>query len=327
MASLVKVGFIGAGGIAKAHADALTRVPDVQIAAVTDASPQAAQEMAEKTGAKVFPSASALARDSGVQALFILLPPFAHGEAEKAALESKLPFFIEKPVGLDVSFLQEMAAEIEKNNLMTCAGYMNRYRKSVNTARDLLQKEPPVLAFGGWWGGTPGNHPWWIEKDKSGGQFHEQVTHTVDIARYLMGEPEEVYCAAAHGFNKGIPRYTMDDAATVVIRFKAGGIANLMSSVTSNAGGRVFLDLNSLNRNFHFTDWEHNLVITEKGGEKQEIKGEPDIFAVEDAVFVQAVRSGDRSHIRSSYADAVKSAALSLAANVSLETGRPVSVA
>lgn len=326
MADTIRLGFIGAGGIARAHVDAMAKVQGATIAAVTDASPDAARAMAEKTGAVVFDSAASLAKDGGVDALFIFVPPFAHGDAERAALSANLPFFCEKPAGLDPGFLNEVSAEVESLGLLTSVGYMTRYRKSVQRVRGILEGDPPILAFGGWWGGSPGNHPWWTNKSKSGGQFHEQATHTVDLARYLFGEAVEVYAAAATGFNKGIPNYTIDDAVTVAIRFANGGIANLMSSCSSNAGGSLFLDLHSLNHNFHFTEWNHSVSIRAKGGEAEEIVGEEGIFSIEDQVFVDAVRTGDRSGIRSPYPDGVKSALLSLAANRSIATGKPVSL-
>jgi len=326
VADNIRLGFIGAGGIARAHADAIANVTGAEIVAVTDASPEAAAAMAEKTGATVFDSAASLANDGGVDALYIFLPPFAHGDAERAALSANIPFFCEKPVGLDPGFLNEIAAEVDNLGLLTSVGYMTRYRQSVQRVREILTNEPPILAFGGWWGGSPGKHPWWTDKSKSGGQFHEQATHTVDLARYLFGEAVEVYAAAANGFNKGIEGYTMDDAVTVTIRFEGGGVANLMSSCSSNGGGSLFMDLHSINHNFHFTEWNHNVVIRAKGEEPEEIMGEEGIFTIEDQAFVDAVRSGDRSGIRSSYPDGVKSALVSLASNRSLETGKPVSL-
>lgn len=326
MTTPTRIGFVGAGGIAKAHADALSRVENAHIVAVTDANPEAATALAEPLSATVYSSAVEMVADAGIDALFILLPPFAHGEAEGAALSAGIPFFIEKPVGLDMGRLAEIAAEVERKDLMTSAAYMNRYREPVNRVREVFQSDPAILGFGGWWGGSPGDHPWWTDKSKSGGQFHEQVTHTVDLARYLFGEAVEVYAAAANGFNRDIAGYTMDDAATVAIRFSGGGIANLMSSATSNAGGRVFLDVHSLNHNARFTDWDHSVVLTGKDEEPVEIKGEEDIFAIEDRAFVEAVRSGDRSGLKSTYGDAVKTAAISIAANRSIETGKPVAL-
>jgi len=326
MADIVRVGFIGAGGIARAHAKALADVPDVELIAVTDASPEAADKFAETAGLHVYASARDLVRDAGVDAVFILVPPFARGESEFAAIEAGVPFFIEKPLGLDMKLLHEISTEIRIQDHLHSVGYMNRYRAGVNEARRLLQSDHGIMAFGGWFGGTPGPHPWFTDASKSGGQFHEQVTHTVDLARYLLGEATEVFAYAAHGFNQGIPGYSMDDALTVAIRFQSGAVANLMASMSTNVGGRVFLDVHSLRHNVHFTGWEHSVVIETQGGSPVEIKGEDNIFAIEDRVFIEAVRSGDRSGIRSTYADGLKSAEISLAANESARTGRPVAI-
>lgn len=326
MADSIRLGFIGTGGIARAHVDGFSKITGAEIVAVTDVNPDAAAAMAEKTGATIFDSAESLTRDGGVDAVFIFLPPFAHGDAERAALSANIPFFCEKPVGLDSGFLREIATEVDNLGLLTSVGYMTRYRKSVQRVRELLQEDPPIMAFGGWWGGSPGNHPWWTDKSKSGGQFHEQATHTVDLARYLFGEAAEVFAYAANGFNKGIPGYSMDDAVTVAVKFEKGGIANLMSSCSSNAGGSLFMDVHSLNHNFRFTEWNHTVAIKSKSGIAETIEGEDGIFSIEDQAFIDAVRTGDGSIIRSTYPDGVKSALLSLAANESLETGKPVSL-
>ena len=243
MSEVIRLGFIGTGGIAREHAKAIhgrgtlrnvvnvargksgmnATVTGAKIVGIADLNPEAARLMAEMTGAKAYNTAKDLIKDGGVDAVYICVPPFAHGEPERAALEAKIPFFCEKPLGLDQGFLDEIAAEVEKQKLVTSVGYMTRYRKSVQRARELLKNDPAILAYGAWTGGTPGPHGWYTNREKSGGQFHEQATHIVDIARYLFGEAVEVYAAAAHGFNKDIPGYTLDDAVSVTIRFANGG--------------------------------------------------------------------------------------------------------
>ncbi len=332
MAKIVRLGFVGAGGMAKAHTDALKTVPDVEIAAFTDVSRPRAEAMAAEWKATVYDTPAQMMAEGGLDAVYILLPPFAHGEAERAALTHRLPFFVEKPIGLDLGMVKELAAEVEHQGLLTGAGYMNRYRKSVQTARERLQSDPAILAYGGWWGGSPKGDPstgigsWWRDRHKSGGQFHEQVTHTVDVVRYLLGDAEEVFAYAATGFNNDIPGYDIDDAATVAIRFQNGGIANLMSSISSNAGGGVNLHVHSLTTNYDFSGWEHSLVIRQKDAEPEEIKGEDNIFGIEDAAFLQAVRTGDGSGVLSNYPDAAKTLAITVAANQSIATGKPVAV-
>lgn len=329
MPEQVRIGFIGAGGMARAHADALKDIADARIVGVTDSNPGAAAAFsAAHAGANVYESPEELAGSPDVDCLFLLLPPFAHGVAERAAIAHKKPFFVEKPVGLDKNLLKELSQEVQASGLITCAGYMNRYRRSVNTAKEMLAGDPAHLAYGAWFGGaraglgTSGIGLWWLVKEKSGGQFHEQVTHTVDVARYLMGEAKHVSAFAANGFNQPYPGVTADDAMVVNIQFESGAVANLMGSIASNAKGGVFLNVLAKNHAFEFTGWEHTVLIRRAGeSEGGVIKGEDNIFRIEDEIFLNAVRTGDSSTIRSTYPDAVNTALLTIAANESIAAG------
>ena len=160
------------------------------------------------------------------------------------------------------------------------------------------------------------------------GQFLEQVTHTVDLARYFCGEAVEVQAYAATGFNKGVPEnYDIEDAAVVNIRFRSGGVANLWASASSNGGGAgVTLNVYAGSTTALFTGWEHTLRLMHADEDTIEIRGEPDIFNLEDKAFIEAVRTGNRSLIQCDYPDAVKTLEISVAANRSMETGRPVAV-
>ena len=333
MANLLRIGFIGAGGMAREHAKDLQAMNDVVIATVTDVVPERATALAASLSAETYGTPEQMLRDAGLDAVYILLPPFAHGEAERAVLAARVPFFIEKPVGLDLGLSRELAREVEHSGLLTCAGYMNRLRKGVNRARDLLTADPAVLVHGGWIGGSPKPGPdysivhWWIQKDKSGGQFHEQVTHTIDLLRYLCGEADEVFAYSTTGFNRDIPGYTIDDASVVNIKLRGGGVANLTACTASNADSGVWLNVYAGRTALKFTGWEHTLTINQAGGDSEQIPGEPDIFAVEDRIFLDAVRSGDRTGIRSTYPDAVKTLEISVAASQSVATGKPVRIA
>jgi len=75
-----------------------------------------------------------------------------------------------------------------------------------------------------------------------------------------------------------------------------------------------------------FTGWEHTAAIHRVGKDPVEIKGEEDIFIIEDRTFLGAVRTGDPSGVLSTYKDAVKTLKLSLAANEAAQTGRTVTL-
>jgi predicted dehydrogenase len=337
----VRLAFVGAGGMASAHLKAIAPMADARIVAFCDPDPAKVEaRQAELQG--LCPDAAPLAfSDPDVMlgeveadAAYLLLPPFAHGAAERACVAHGTPFFIEKPVGLDWGLTQELVAAVEAAGLMSCAGYMNRYRASLRRGKAILAEDPAALVHGGWIGGSPNPKPgdtnigsWWVVKDKSGGQIVEQCTHTFDVLRYLCGEAVEVCARAAHGFNRGLYNYSLDDATSVVLHMANGGVANLMTSCSANAGGGgVWLSAYAHQHTLLFTGWDHGVRILTKGGEPEEIKGEPDIFAIEDRVFIDAVRSGDGSGIASSYPDAAKTLRLTLAANESIATGKAVAI-
>lgn len=331
---VVQVGFVGCGGIAQQHMNALTQIEGVKLVAFCDVVAEKAKDAAKRFGGRAFTKFKTMLNSMELDALYFCLPPFAHGD-ELTAVEHGIPFFVEKPVGLDWGVIKEIAAAVREKNLMTSVGYMNRYRRGVHRVRELLQTDPPILLLGGWIGRTPraaegeGIWRWWVQKDKSGGQFHEQVTHTVDLARYLAGEVVEVYARATKGLNRLAPEnYTIEDAVAVTLRFTNGAVANLWACCSANGGGGgVTLQVYATETTAEFRGWEHTLRLYRRGEDIVEIPGEGNIFYLEDKAFVDAVRTGDRTLIRCDYEDGAKTAAVTLAANKSLETGKPMEVA
>jgi len=66
--------------------------------------------------------------------------------------------------------------------------------------------------------------------------------------------------------------------------------------------------------------------LIRKEAAPEDIPGEQDIFGIEDAVFVQAVRKGDSSIILCPYSEGLGTLRATLAANKSMETGKPITV-
>lgn len=336
MSEKVRIGFVGCGGIAVAHLKALVKNPNVEPVAFCDVNLERARSVASQygaAGAMVFNNAEEMFRNTVLDAVYICVPPFAHG-AEFEAIDRGIPFFVEKPVNLYFEQAREIAAAVERKRVLTSVGYMNRYRKGVQRVRELLSQDPPILVLGGWIGQTPRITPeaaiynWWIVKEKSGGQFHEQVTHTVDLVRFVCGEIVEVQAYPAKGFNKGVaPNYNIEDASVVNIKLANGAVGSLWASCSANGGGGgVSLSIYAGNTTALFTGWEHSLRLLRAGVEPEEIPGEPNIFEIEDNAFIDAVRLKDASRILCPYSDGLKTLEVTLAANISMLSGQPVKV-
>lgn len=330
----IQIAFVGAGGIARAHLQALLAVPEFNVTVTGFADPdmdrcearvRELQQVQPEARPQCFADGVELLNAVPADAVFIVLPPFAHGPVEHACLEKNIPFFVEKPIGLDSGLVREIAAEVEARRLLTSVGYMNRYRKGVALARQTLAQDPAVLMHGGWVGASPARVPgsWWPQKHLSGGQLVEQTTHTFDLVRYLGGEVREVLAVGVTGFNKDIPNYTTEDASAVVMKLERGGVASVLSCCAANGGGGgVWLSVYASKKSFLFRGWEHHLTVHSSGEEPQEVPAEEDIFVIEDRAFLHALSTGDRSSILCDYLDAARTLELTLAADRAMTTGQ-----
>ncbi len=330
MAKTVKVALIGSGGMAAAHVPGLKAMKDVEIVGFCDVTLDRAKTMAAEHGGQAFARPDKLLDTVQPDCAYVLLPPFAHGKAEMACVERGIPFFVEKPINNNWKQACGIAEAVAAKGLMTSAGYMNRYRKAIQQAKQALAKDAAVYVCGGWIGGKPNPDPsrpismWWVDKSKSGGQFVEQVTHTVDVVRFLCGEATEVCAFAANGFNVGVPGYDIDDAMAVSIKFRRGGVCNLVSCCASGAKGGVWLDVYAAKTAYQFTGWDHTCKVYQAGKDAETIPGEGDIFRIEDDAFIKAVRTGSDKGILCSYGDALKTLEITLAANTSAQKGKVV---
>ena len=88
-----RIGLVGAGGVAARHARVLAGLPDVQLVGVTDVVAEAAQRLAGEHCAQAYESVERLL-DASVDAVYVCVPPFAHGPAERAVIEAGLPLFV-----------------------------------------------------------------------------------------------------------------------------------------------------------------------------------------------------------------------------------------
>lgn len=300
-AMTIRLGFIGAGGIAHRHFDVLAQMEDVRIAAIADPDAGRAATAAAALGAEAFPDHEAMLAGIELDAVFICVPPFAHGAAERACLALNLPFFVEKPVTLDLALAEELAGEIERRGLITAVGYHWRYLDTVEAARAELMRNPAHLMTGFWLDQTP-PPPWWWDEGRSGGQMVEQASHIIDLARFLAGDVTEVFGATARRDRDDFGGLSVATASAATLRFASGAIANLSATCLLRWNHRVGLHVFSDGLAIEITD--HDVMIdVGKGRPVRPAQGDP--VWREDRDFIDAVQ-GKCNHIRCPYGEALK---------------------
>jgi predicted dehydrogenase len=192
MLSTVRIGMVGAGAVAARHVRTLLAMDGVEVAAVADPALERAKELAAEAGAAAYPNHMELLSSERLDAVYICVPPFAHGAPELAVIDAGLPMFVEKPVAIDQETAATIAARLAGRSLVTCTGYHWRWLDIFDRAADLLADRPARLVQCSWLDKVP-PPPWWLRRDGSGGQTIEQTTHVLDTARGLAGDVVEVH--------------------------------------------------------------------------------------------------------------------------------------
>ncbi|RSM55763.1 oxidoreductase [Actinoplanes sp. ATCC 53533] len=313
-----RVGMIGAGGVARRHARVLTGLPGVQVVGVTDVVPAAARGLADEYGAKVHPDVDALLGE-GLDAAYVCVPPFAHGEAERAVLAAGLPLFVEKPISINWDTASEIAILAAKSEVRTAVGHHWRYLGIVEQARALLRDRPIRLVSGAWLDKVP-PVAWWPLRDRSGGPVVEQAAHVLDLARHLAGEITEV-TAAGNGTPPPVEGADVDGATAATLRFASGAVGTLAATCVLGWKERAGLEIYADGLALALT--ETGLTVRDADGQRT-VDGDPESARVAvDRAFIDAVR-GDGDDIRVPYAEALRTHAVALAVAEAAATGRAV---
>lgn len=313
MSDEIRIGCIGCGGNARGHMRTLTEMEGARVVATCDVQEGLAQEAASGCGADAYTDHRTMLERSDLDAVYISIPVFAHGAPELDTLDRGLPFFVEKPVAIDMETARRIEGEVKRRRAITCVGYQLRYYGAAALAKEILGGRIVSMVVGKYWSGTGRGDPsrWVRQMARSGGQLLEQATHTIDMMRYLIGEVEEVHAMLA---NRALPEIDCPDTHVVTLKFEGGALGSLTAYWAYDP--RDWSNANLLDILFEdsLLNWSGGGIRITQDGETEERTGSNRSI---DEVFVHAVRTGDPSGILSPYSDAVKSLAVSLAANAS----------
>jgi myo-inositol 2-dehydrogenase / D-chiro-inositol 1-dehydrogenase len=357
MPSTVRIGMVGAGSVAARHVRTLLAMDGVEVAGVADPALERAGRLAEEAGAAAYPTHMDLLEAERLDALYICVPPFAHGAPELAAIDAGLPFFVEKPVAIDLETAEEIAARLAERPRLTCTGYHWRWLDIFERAAELLADNPPRLVQCYWLDKVP-PPPWWLRRDGSGGQTIEQTTHVLDAARGLAGEVAEVHAfgarAAAHpapgdeGPRRGstahrpaggsgsstaraaggpattevaaLPAADIHDVSVASLRFASGAVGTVASTCLLPRLQRAGIHVVADGLSLELCETE---LVVEADGERSVWPADADARPRPDRDFVAALRGGPDA-IRVPWPEAYRTHRLACAITRSADEGRPL---
>ncbi len=352
---MLRVALIGCGEITKMHTDDFNQMSDIMTpVAFCDLIRERAEDRANRCGGtgKVYTDYKLMLDEVKPDAVFIAVPPYCHGDIEFDLIERGIPFFVQKPMTLDMDLAKRIRDAAAAKGLITAVGLQMRYLDYIEAARVFCRKYKIYHVEGNRLQGprvTPTTEEWWHDRKLSGGQQVESGIHEFDQFRYILGaEVTEVSAFAANGFAKDAPEHSIEDHIVAILRFDNGAVATISSGICRNKKEGY---PNSRRLLFSSNDRSAELLagvgciirgeveataesVKRDYGETAELREDGTIFIPRnpdcaircDRTFVEAVISGDASKIRSPYADSYNTLGFLLAINESIEKGTNVEV-
>ena len=318
MSGSLRVALVGAGGVAARHAATLAGLDEVDVAAVTDVDPARAQALAEEHDARVYPTQADLLSDETLDAIWLCVPPFAHGEPERLAIEAGVPFFVEKPLGIGLATAERIAESVAASGLPTATGYHWRGMPGVERAMEVLVDSPVRVATGAWLDKVP-PVAWWSSRAGSGGQLNEQATHLIDVMRALVGEPVVAHAAAARV--EGRDPDLVDPATAALLCFDNGAVATL--AATSALAWKQAAAVTLISDGLSIEIGESTTVLR-WSDHVEEVPDDGVAKVRVDAEFCEALRRGEAAGVRVPYAQALRTHRVGIALTDSIDSGVPV---
>ncbi len=264
----VNVAIIGTKFMGKAHSNAWSRVnkffdvglePVLKVACGRD--PEGTKDFANTWGWEETSTdwEKVVTRDD-VDIIDICTPTYLHKDIFIAAAEHGKQIFCEKPAALNYAEAKEMYEAADKAGVLHYLNHNYRRTPAISYAKQLIEEGKIGQIFH--WRGTylqdwitDPNFPltWHLQRKFAGaGPHYDLNSHSVDIARYLVGEVYKVsamlktifkqrplpgadagtFKAGTSAADKG--EVTVDDAAFMVVEFENGALGSFEASRFAN---------------------------------------------------------------------------------------------
>jgi UDP-N-acetyl-2-amino-2-deoxyglucuronate dehydrogenase len=235
------IAILGCGKVAHLHAKAIQNLPNANLAAVWSRTEKSAREFARQYKAEPFRDISQMIQKRHIDIAIICTPHPFHRDPAIAAANEGANVIVEKPLASTLKDSDDIIEACKTGKVKLGVISQRRWYepvKRVKQAIDAGKIGKPVLGtinMLGWrnknyydadaWRGT-----WDME---GGGVLVNQAPHQLDILLWYMGQVDEIYGIWR---NLNHPYIEVEDTALAIVKFKNGGIGNIIVSNSQKPG-------------------------------------------------------------------------------------------
>jgi len=262
MAKKVRVGFIGAGGIAGTHIRWLQPIAGVEVVALADPAEGACERHIKQyglDGAKAFKDYKDMLRMKDVDAVSVCTPNWLHYKPTVDALKAGKHVLVEKPMAMTAREAAKMCETAKKCGLTLTIGFQQRFTPEAQFIRravaegelgDIVYVRAQALRRRG----IPSWGVFGRKELQGGGPLIDIGVHILEVSHYLIGKPKPVAASAACYTYMGDRKpeatapwgdwdyktYTVEDLACGFVRFDNGTTLSIESSFAAHIEDNIF---------------------------------------------------------------------------------------
>ncbi len=226
MTRKVKIAVVGTGRMGSVHTrNIASQIPEAELVALCDIRLEVAQALADEIGIRhVVEDYHELLADPQIEAVLIATSTDAHAFIMKDTAAAGKHIFCEKPLALELEKIDDALAVIEKSGVKLQVGFNRRFDNNLRRVHELVATgevgSPCILRI-------TSRDPDFASMDYlrvSGGIFLDMTIHDFDMARFQVGEVDEVYAAGGVLLKPELNEIGDIDTAMVTLKFSNGAI-------------------------------------------------------------------------------------------------------
>ena len=247
----MRIGLVGAGGIAQTYVQALALSATARLVGVADVRLEAAAALAERLKCPAFSSHEGLLAATECEAMIVCTPPNSHPAICSWLLDRGVHVLCEKPLAIDLEQAQLMLAAAERSSAVLTMASKFRHVSDVIQAKSIIASGligEVVLFENAFTSRVNMAHRWNADPEISGGGvLIDNGTHSVDITRYFLGPIEEIQVIEG----KRVQDIPVEDTVQAFVRSRSGVMGAIDLSWSINKELPNYLSIYGSNGTIH----------------------------------------------------------------------------
>lgn len=235
-----RVGIIGYGWAATAHADAINGTTQGEVRAIYSSRPLDDDAVSARHGSAIrtYTDLAAMLASDEIDVVAITSYPDQHRDQAIAAANAGKHLIIEKPLALTWEDCRDIEAAVTANGVQACVCFEVRYISQFLTTTKLIEEGligeihygevDYYHGIGPWYG----QYRWNTTKEKGGSSLLSAGCHALDALLLCMNsEVEEVMSYATTSKNEIFQRYEYPTTTTSILKFANGALGKVSSVI------------------------------------------------------------------------------------------------